>query len=70
MGKGRKVVAGSIGAVIGFVGTLFGAGLFETNDPITTGVIVLVVFAPLGAFICAWLAVSMVSGGETDKPPA
>lgn len=69
-----KIIAGIVGAVIGFVGTLALASLFDfgSNDPIMSGMLALVVFAPMGAFVRGGLGVSLVrpapDTANDDKP--
>ncbi len=52
MNKALPIIAGMIGAVLGFVGTLLVlefAGFGNPADPIMSGLLALVVFAPAGA---------------------
>jgi hypothetical protein len=71
MDWGMKIFAGIIGAVVGFIGTLVIYSLFDLggNDPIMGGMLALVVFAPMGAFICGALAVSMVPPSDNPQAP-
>jgi hypothetical protein len=59
MANARTIVAGSIGAVVGFVGILALTGLtdFGRNDPIASGLIMLFFIGPAGGAAGAWLAI-------------